>query len=93
MVKINKDNQYTYYTNLYGDKFWYFDNLLHREDGPALEYANGDKAWYFHGKLHRLDGPAINWRDGYNRWYYYGERVNCSSKEQFERLIKLKYLW
>ena len=24
---------------------------LHREDGPAIEYANGDKYWYFNGKL------------------------------------------
>jgi hypothetical protein len=24
-------------TNKYGDKFWYLDGKLHREDGPACE--------------------------------------------------------
>jgi len=22
---------------------------LHREDGPAIEFANGDKSWYLNG--------------------------------------------
>jgi len=30
-------------TNLRGDKFYYLNNLLHRDDGPAIEYINGDK--------------------------------------------------
>jgi hypothetical protein len=37
---------------------------LHREDGPACEYANGDKYWYWHGKLHRQDGPAAEYPNG-----------------------------
>jgi len=37
---------------------WYLDGLLHRHDGPAIEYKNGDKEWYKRGKLHRDDGPA-----------------------------------
>jgi hypothetical protein len=29
----------------------YYDSTgLHREDGPAIDYANGHKAWYLHGK-------------------------------------------
>jgi len=36
-----------------GDKFWYFNDELHREDGPAIEEADGTKHWYYHGK--RLD--------------------------------------
>lgn len=31
----------------------------HREDGPAVEYADGSKYWYQNGELHREDGPAI----------------------------------
>jgi hypothetical protein len=27
--------------------------VRHREDGPAVEYANGNKEWYYHGK--RID--------------------------------------
>jgi hypothetical protein len=25
-----------------GDKIWYLNDLLHREDGPAVEHANGN---------------------------------------------------
>ena len=31
----------------------------HREDGPAIQYADGSKEWCIDGKLHRIDGPAI----------------------------------
>jgi len=34
-----------------GDKFWYLNDKLHREDGPALEYASGNKYWYLKGKI------------------------------------------
>ncbi len=34
----------------YGDKRWYLNNQLHREDGPAIEYADGEKRWYLYGK-------------------------------------------
>jgi hypothetical protein len=33
-----------------GSKFWYLNGKLHREDGPAVEYANGDKSWYLNDK-------------------------------------------
>ena len=38
-------------TNEFGDKSWYLNGKLHREDGPAIEYANGTKYWYLNGKL------------------------------------------
>lgn len=45
---------------------YYLGRLLHRDDGPALEYfhPNGTlwcQAWYSHGLLHRIDGPAVFW--------------------------------
>ncbi len=40
-------------------EFFNKDLLLHREDGPAVEFFNGTKYWYKDGKLHREDGPAI----------------------------------
>lgn len=43
----------------YGNKFYYKNDLFHREDGPALDYVNGTKKWFQNGKKHRLDGPAI----------------------------------
>ena len=48
--------------------------VLHREDGPAVEYADGSVKWYFNGKLHRDDGPAvINPKMGME-WYKDGKR-------------------
>ena len=29
---------------------WLLNGKLHREDGPAIEYANGTKEWYVDGK-------------------------------------------
>ena len=51
-----------------GDKHWYLNGKLHREDGPAAENANG-KYWYLNGKLHREDGPAAEHADGSKYWY------------------------
>ena len=49
--------------------FWRLNGKLHREDGPALEYADGTKAWYINGKLHREDGPAAELANGTKCWY------------------------
>jgi len=29
---------------------YYKGYLVHRENGPAIEWDNGDKSWYFEGK-------------------------------------------
>jgi hypothetical protein len=49
-------------------------DLLHRLDGPAVEYLSGTKRWYQNNQLHRLDGPAIEWIDGDKFWYVNGKR-------------------
>jgi hypothetical protein len=56
-----------------GNKVWYLNGKLHREDGPAVEKANGDKEWYLDGKLHREDGPAVEWANGDKEWYLDGK--------------------
>ena len=50
---------------------WYYNDLnqIHREDGPAIEYANGTKFWCRNDQYHREDGPAIEWADGEKHWY------------------------
>ena len=55
-----------------GNKFWYLNDRLHREDGPAVEEVDGAKIWYLNGRLHRTDGPAIESTDGSKRWYLNG---------------------
>ena len=55
-----------------GGKYWYLNENLHREDGPAVEYVNGTKFWYLNGKRHREDGPAVEYADGGKEWYLNG---------------------
>ena len=55
-----------------GDTFYFKDaakQILHRTDGPAVEWGNGHKAWYLNGAKHRLDGPAYEYADGVKSWY------------------------
>ena len=75
-----KDSVGTFY---YKDPF----SILHREDGPAIEYANGDKIWYLNGKPHRLDGPAAENKTGsIKAWYLNGQQ---HSEEEHKRLVKM----
>ena len=46
-------------------------NLLHREDGPAVETTNRQE-WWLCGKCHRDDGPAIVYTDGRKEWHKHG---------------------
>jgi hypothetical protein len=56
-----------------GNKIWYLNDMIHREDGPAVESTtNRYKKWYLNDKLHREDGPAIESRYGYKSWYLEG---------------------
>ena len=69
------------------------DYGYHRIDGPAFENPDGYKAWWLYGKRHRLDGPAIEHADGSYSWYYHGKRIDCTTQEEFEHLLKLKAFW
>jgi hypothetical protein len=72
-----------------GTKEWYLNGVLHREDGPAVEWVSGYKAWYKNGKLPRTDGPAIEtfwWLNGYP--YSKEEWFNKLTQEQ-----QYNYLW
>ena len=57
-----------------GDKWWFLNDQLHREDGPAVECANGTKSWYLNDKRHREDGPAIEFASGAKWWYLNDKR-------------------
>ena len=67
--------EYTVKVNDNGHKRWFLNGELHREDGPAIEYANGYKSWYLNGKYHREDGPAIECANGDKAWYLNGEEL------------------
>lgn len=65
--------EYTVKVHENGTKTWYQNGQYHREDGPAVEYADGSKFWYLNGQLHREDGPAIEWDNGTKWWYLNGK--------------------
>jgi hypothetical protein len=82
-----------------GTKRWFNSNgEYHRDDGPAVIYADGDKAWYQHGVRHRADDPAIIGADGTEYWYL---NDNCLSFDKWlyevdmsdedKVMMKLKY--
>jgi len=75
----------------YGDKYYYVNNVLHREDGPAVEWHDGYKAWYVNGKRHREDGPAVERPNGNKDWYlnnkFYGYN-NEFTNELWQKFIK-----
>ena len=64
----------------YGNKWWYLNGKYHREDGPAIEFANGTKEWYLDGELHRENGPAIEYANGDRVWFLNGV---CFTKSEY----------
>lgn len=74
------------------NKSYYKNKLLHREDGPAVEYKNGTKEWYKEGKLHREGGPAIEQADGRKEWYKEGE-LHREDGPAIERVDGTKQCW
>jgi hypothetical protein len=56
-------------------RIWHLNGQCHREDGPALEYADGYKAWYLNDQCHREDGPAVEWASGDKYWYLNGQEL------------------
>jgi len=66
-----------------GTKRWYLNGNLHRENGPAIEYADGTKCWYLNGKRHREDinpetgltCPAIEFANG-GKWWYLNDKLH-----------------
>ena len=58
----------------YGTEYWYKDDALHREDGPAVISPFGDSFWYKNGIHHRDDGPAVIWNDYSLEWFLDGLR-------------------
>jgi len=77
----------------FGNEYWYKNDMLHREDGPAYEFNNGARYWFKNNKFHREDGPAIETKNGtYFEYWLYGKKLNFPNdirltKEQMELYI------
>jgi len=77
-----------------GNKSWYIDEKLHREDGPAIEFADGTKEWYLNDKLHREDGPAREYANGDKYWYLNDklmteEKFNLKTKSCAGKIVEI----
>ena len=44
---------------LSSSKHWYLYGELHREDGPAIEWADGSTTWYLNGKEYSEEEYAL----------------------------------
>jgi len=80
------DNDNLYYNDK-TSKCYYKGYLVHREDGPAVEWQDGTKWWYLNGKRHRENGPAVEWPDGSKHWYINGKEY---SEKEYLKIISLK---
>jgi hypothetical protein len=63
---------------------WRVDGRLHRNDGPAVQWADGMLEWRQNGKQHRLDGPAIMFADGSAMWWIDDHLVDVEPPDDSE---------
>lgn len=70
------------------------------EDGIKYDVESDgvNSIWFYtiyhlNGEISRLKGPAVMRPKDDNEWWLNGKRINCSSQEEFERLIKMKVFW
>ena len=52
---------------------WKLDGQYHREDGPAVKWADGTEFYLLNGEFHREDGPAVKYADGSEFYYIDGQ--------------------
>jgi hypothetical protein len=71
---MSKKKDKFYYNDGTTSDEWNISKILHRVDGPAVEFASGGREWWIDGRLHRIDGPAIEWANGTKGWYVDGKR-------------------
>ncbi len=91
-MATNNNNNYKEYTvKVYSNKTeWYLNGNCHREDGPAVEWADGTKHWYLNGNRHRENGPAIEYANGTKHWYLDGTKYIESEWKKEIAKIKMK---
>lgn len=95
MVHSCHDNGNKYY------EAWFKEDttIYHKIDGPALQYWYSDgiinsQFYFIDGKHHRLDGPSyISYDESgvtiSKEYWINGEEIDCSSDEEFKKIVKL----
>jgi hypothetical protein len=80
--------KYRIVINSQGDKFYLnAENKYHREEGPALEFADGTNEWRINGKIHREDGPAVIYSDGQKIWFIDDKQL---TEKEFNKFLQNK---
>ena len=64
----------TFTIDTLGNKEWWLNGQLHREDGPAYCWFAGHKEWWLNDKRYRENGPAVEYADGSKSWYLNGKK-------------------
>lgn len=59
-----------------GSNQWWNHGEKHRENLPAVNFADGTREWWYHGLRHRNEGPAVENPDGKNQWWLYGKKMS-----------------
>ena len=67
-------------TDEFGTKYYWKYGVLHRDDGPAIEFFDGAKYYYRNGNLHRDDGPAIMGPQGQREYWLFGKVASIEEK-------------
>jgi hypothetical protein len=69
---------------------YYEDDILHREDGPAVvSRDNKVQVWVDYGDVHREDGPAVIY---YDREFWYINDIEITDKNKIDAM-KFKALF
>lgn len=93
----NKDHVKKIFTHVEKTLFctkYYTCNLLHRKNGPAVEYVHGRQEWYKWGKLHRTNCPAVEYKyipD--NKEWYKGGKLHRTNGPAVEYTNGTKEWW
>ena len=59
-----------------GSRGWHINDVRHRIDGPAVEWADGGREWYVNGVRHRTDGPTVERANGTREYWIHGVELN-----------------
>ena len=55
-----------------GDREWWQNGLIHRDDGPAIDASYGVE-WWRNGLKHRENGPAVETNGGRKEYWKHGK--------------------
>lgn len=61
---------------IYGSKWWYKNDQIHRTNGPANIYSDGQQTWYLRHQRHRTSGPAVIYSDGTVEYWINGRELS-----------------